>query len=315
MNLNKQQHTNLIKQEALKLGFLDCGIASPEPHEERGNYLASWLKKGYHGSRSYIENKFDVLVDPSQFLPGVKSVIMVNISYYSPDIQKHPDAPRISRYAFGRDYHTVIREKLENLEKFVAGLSDDVATKVFVDTSPVMEKAMAFRAGLGWTGKHTVMLSEKNGSFFFLGGIMTSLDLEYDQPVKDACGNCTKCIDACPTGALLAPYILDTRKCISAVTMDPPDISTPEELRGKMQGYVYGCDICQEACPWNQGELPENDPGFKPRKELLEMTRDDWYAMDEQRFDELFEDSSVRHYKFSTIRRNLEFLADSENGN
>ncbi len=306
--MNKLKYTDLIKQEARKLGFLDCGIASPEPLEERGKYLASWLKNGYHGNRTYLENKFDILSDPNQFLPGVKSVIMVKIGYYTTEKQIDKDAPKISKYVFGRDYHTVIREKLKKLEVVIAGLSDQVETSIFVDTAPVMEKAMAARAGLGWTGKHSVLLSRTHGSFFFLGGIMTSLELVFDQPVKDACGNCTKCIDACPTGALVAPYILDARKCISGATIGHEGESIPEELRGKMSGYVFGCDICQDICPWNKDIQPQLDPKFTPRKELLEMTRDEWYNIDEIRFNELFEDSAVKRYKYSGIKRNLEFI-------
>jgi len=306
--MNKNQHTDLIKQEARKLGFLDCGIASPEPHAERGEYLASWLKKGYHGPRDYLEKHFGILVNPDQFLPGVKSVIMVNLSYHSSEIQKDTRAPKISKYVYGRDYHDVIREKLKKLQAVVSGLSDQAESRIFVDTAPVMEKAMAMRAGLGWTGKHSVLISRKHGSFFFVGGIMTNLELTFDNPVKDYCGNCTLCIEACPTDALVAPYVLDTRKCISGVTIGHKEETMPAELQDKMSGYVFGCDICQDVCPWNKDVKTTPDPEFIPGKELMEMTRDEWYNMDESRFNELFKGSAVKRYKYSGIRRNLMFI-------
>lgn len=306
--MNKKQHTDLIKQEALKLGFLDCGIASPEPLNERGQFLASWLKNGYNGTMSYMENHFDIRVNPHQFFPGANSVIMVIISYHSTEKQKDPAAPKISKYVYGRDYHKVIRKKLKQLESVVTGISDQAETRIFVDTSPVMEKAMARRAGLGWTGKHSVLLSRNYGSFFFIGGIMTNLELPFDKPEKESCGNCTLCIDACPTGAIVAPYVLDARKCISCLTIGHKGESLPEEFRDKMSGYVFGCDICQDVCPWNKNVKPHIDSDFTPETELLEMTRDDWHEMDEDRFNDLFKDSAVKRSKYEGIRRNLNYL-------
>lgn len=299
----------LIKEEALRLGFLDCGITTADPVKNLNEYLENWVKKGYHGEMRYMADHLAERTDPRTFFEGARSVIMVLQNYYTREKQKDPAAPVIAKYAFAADYHTIIQKKLERLLDFIRSEIASCKGKVFVDSSAIHEKSLARRAGLGWTGKNTLLLTQKAGSFVFIGGIITDLELEYNQDaVKDLCGNCNLCLEACPTGALVQPGVLDVRKCISYLTIEKRKGGLPVELKGSFQNRIYGCDICQDVCPWNKKLNPHSGPELSPLPGLLEMTRDDWYNLDEKKFLEIFRHSGIKRLKYSGLKRNLEFI-------
>ena len=304
-----KKNSQLIKSEALRLGFLDCGITSAEPVENVSTHLKDWIQNGFHGEMKYMEDHVPLRSDPRKFFEGAKSVIVVLQNDYTPEKQKDPSSPVIAMYSFGKDYHTIIKKKLKILLDFIQKEIQPCQGKVFVDSAAVHEKSLARRAGLGWTGKNSLLLSRKSGSFFFIGGIITDLELEYNQnQVKNYCGNCTLCIEACPTGAIVQPGVLDVRKCISYLTIESRKCGLPADLKWNFQNRIYGCDICQDVCPWNKEVSPHSEEELKPIPDLIEMTRHDWYDLDEKKFKEIFKYSGVKRLKYSGLRRNLEFL-------
>jgi epoxyqueuosine reductase len=300
------QHTLLIKSKAKELGFDYVGISKAEFLEEEAPRLENWLNQNMHGQMSYMANYFDKRLDPRLLVPGAKSVISLLLNYY-PSEKQNTEAPQISKYAYGKDYHLVIREKLNALLEFIRDTIGEVEGRVFVDSAPVMDKAWAKKSGLGWIGKNANLINKGSGSFFFIAELITDLELEADGPVKDYCGTCTKCLDACPTGAIVAPYVVDGSKCISYFTIELKE-NIPAEVKGKFNNWMFGCDICQDVCPWNSFSKPHSEPAFTANEDLLEFNRREWEEITEETFKRVFKDSAVKRTKFSGLKRNLDFL-------
>lgn len=305
--MNRASHTQMIKAEAKRLGFEYCGISKAEFLEEEAPRLEQWLNKGMQGQMSYMENYFDKRLDPRLLVDGARSVISLLLNYYPSQSQSDPSAPKISKYAYGKDYHFVIKDKLKELANFITENIGEVNGRAFVDSAPVLDKAWAKRSGLGWTGKNSNLINKQSGSFFFIAELIVDLDLEYDGPVKDYCGSCTRCIDSCPTGAIVEPYVVDGSKCISYFTIELKE-SIPGDMKGKFGNWMFGCDICQDVCPWNRFSKPHSEPAFEPSTGLLEMKQKDWEEITEEVFQKLFRDSAVKRTKFKGLKRNLEFL-------
>ena len=303
----KFKNTQLIKEEAHRLGFSFVGFSKADFLEEEAPRLEKWLKEKQHGEMSYMENNFDKRLDPRLLVEGSKSVISLLYNYYSDQIQSDPTAPKISTYAYGEDYHFVIKRKLKSLLHFIQDNVGQVDARVFTDSAPVLDRAWAKKAGLGWIGKNANLINKNQGSYFFIAEIILDLDLIYDSPVQDYCGSCTKCIDACPTGAIIQPYVVDGSKCISYFTIELKE-AIPQEVKGKMDNWMFGCDICQQVCPWNSFSLQHNEPAFNPHPDLLSMTKGDWEDLQEDTFKELFRKSAVKRTKFSGLKRNITFL-------
>lgn len=303
----KFKNTQLIKEEAHRLGFSFVGFSKADFLEEEAPRLEKWLKEKQHGEMSYMENNFDKRLDPRLLVEGSKSVISLLYNYYSNQIQSDPTAPKISTYAYGEDYHFVIKRKLKSLLHFIQDNVGQVDARVFTDSAPVLDRAWAKKAGLGWIGKNANLINKNQGSYFFIAEIILDLDLIYDSPVQDYCGSCTKCIDACPTGAIIQPYVVDGSKCISYFTIELKE-AIPQEVKGKMDNWMFGCDICQQVCPWNSFSLQHNEPAFNPHPDLLSMTKGDWKDLQEDTFKELFRKSAVKRTKFSGLKRNITFL-------
>jgi len=303
----KFKNTQLIKEEAHRLGFSFVGFSKADFLEEEAPRLEKWLKEKQHGEMSYMENNFDKRLDPRLLVEGSKSVISLLYNYYSDQIQSDPTAPKISTYAYGEDYHFVIKRKLKSLLHFIEDNIGQVDARVFTDSAPVLDRAWAKKAGLGWIGKNANLINKNQGSYFFIAEIILDLDLIYDSPVQDYCGSCTKCIDACPTGAIIQPYVVDGSKCISYFTIELKE-AIPQEVKGKMDNWMFGCDICQQVCPWNSFSLQHNEPAFNPHPDLLSMTKGDWKDLQEDIFKELFRKSAVKRTKFSGLKRNITFL-------
>jgi epoxyqueuosine reductase len=305
----KAKHTQLVRSEAKRLGFGYCGISKAEFLEEEAPRLEKWLKEGRHGQMQYMENHFDKRLDPRLLVDGAKSVISLLLNYYPEQTQSDPSAPKISKYAYGKDYHYVIKEKMKELIHFINENIGEVNGRAFVDSAPVLDKAWAKRSGLGWIGKNANLINKQSGSFFFIAELIVDLELEYDGAIKDYCGTCTRCIDACPTGAIMEPYVVDGSKCISYFTIElKENMNIPSEMKGKFNDWAFGCDICQDVCPWNSFSKPHTEPLFSPKEELLGMTREDWHEITEEVFQKLFRDSAVKRTKFGGLKRNLEFL-------
>ncbi|MGA0415594.1 MAG: tRNA epoxyqueuosine(34) reductase QueG, partial [Flavobacteriaceae bacterium] len=279
-----------IKQEAQDLGFLSCGIAEATFLEEEAPRLEQWLKAGHHGTMHYMERHFDKRLDPGKLVPGARSVISLLYNYYTPQLQIDPEAPKISKYAYGTDYHFVLKKKLKRLFQRLQERFGAIQGRVFVDSAPVMDKAWAVKSGLGWLGKNTNVIAPKKGSFFFICEIITDLELEYDAPITDHCGTCTACIDACPTGAL-SPYQIDGSKCISYFTIELKD-ALPPAMKDQMDHWMFGCDVCQTVCPWNRFSQPHQEPQFAPHPDLLSMTKADWVELTRETFDKVFKSSA-----------------------
>lgn len=299
-----------IKAEAHRLGFLACGIAAAGFLEEEAPRLERWLSEGKHGQMAYMANHFDLRLDPRKLMPGAKSVISLAFNYHAPRQQQDPEAPKLSTYAYGRDYHKVVRKRLKPLMTFIAEHFGDVELRAFVDSAPVLEKAWAERAGIGWRGKHTNVIRQAAGSYFFLCELITDLELAPDAPATDHCGTCRRCIDACPTEAI-TPYGVDGSRCISYLTIELKD-AIPAEFADKLNGWAFGCDICQEVCPWNRFSTPHMEAEFTPKQELMALTADEWHGMDEVLFDRLFEGSAVKRAKFTGLKRSLRFLGNGQ---
>ena len=303
----KEEYAQLIKVEAKRLGFLSCGISKAEFLEEEAPRLESWLKKNMHGNMQYMENNFDKRLDPTLLVEGSKSVISLTYNYYTDKLQQDINAPKISKYAYGIDYHFVIKEKLKQLLEFIKSDIGEVHGRAFVDSAPIMEKAWAKKSGLGWIGKNSNLITQKVGSFYFIAELIVDLDLEVDHAVTDHCGSCTACIDACPTEAITEPYQVDGSKCISYFTIELKD-NIPSEFKGKFDNWMFGCDICQDVCPWNRFSKHHSEPLFNPKPELLSMSKKDWEEITQETFNKVFKKSPVKRAKYSGIARNIRFL-------
>jgi epoxyqueuosine reductase len=271
--------------------------------------LEAWLNKGYHGSMQYMENHFDLRIDPTRLVPGARSVITLLLNYYPSKVQQQT-APKIAKYAYGKDYHEVIRSKLNELIKLMKINIGEINGRGFVDSAPVLERSWAQRSGLGWIGKNGNLINKQNGSFFFIATLITDLELVYDDPIaKDYCGTCTKCIDTCPTDAILADKVIDASKCISYFTIELKDQLIPTNMKGKFNDWMFGCDICQDVCPWNRFSKPAAEPAFEPLTEILNFSLKDWEELTEESFKKIFQNSPLKRSKFSGIKRNLKFIA------
>ena len=301
------EYAACIKTHARRLGFSGCGISSATFLENDARVLESWIKSGMHGSMRFMENHFEKRVDPRKLLKGARSVISVLHNYYPPVRQKNPDAPVLSKYSYGRDYHFILKDKLKRLLGFIKDHIGDVNGRAFVDSAPVLERAWAVRSGLGWRGRNTNLLT-REGSFFFIGELIVDIELPPDTPVREQCGDCRLCLDACPTGALVAPYTLDAGKCISYLTVEYKG-ELPSEIKGKMFNRVFGCDICQDVCPWNKKTAAHNDPLLEPDPRVIEMTSEDWYGMGEEFFNRVFRNSTLQRCGYQHLKRNLQFLS------
>ncbi len=303
----KSEYTSKIKSAAKALGFLSCGISKADFLEDEAPRLEQWLNHGHHGSMSYMERHFDKRLDPRLLVPGAKSVVSLLLNYHTDKKQTDPKAPKISSYAYGTDYHFVIKEKLKELMQIIHREIGEVNGRVFVDSAPVMDKAWAAKSGLGWLGKNTNLISKQVGSFFFIAELIIDLELDYDAPVTDHCGSCTACIDACPTEALLQPYQIDGSKCISYLTIELKE-NIPTEFKGQMDNWAFGCDVCQTVCPWNRFAKPHSEPAFEPHEELLNLTKSEWQEMTSVIFNKVFKNSAVKRTKFEGLKRNIKFL-------
>ncbi len=306
--MNTADKTRLIKRLAAEAGFDHCGIAPAQPLNEDARRLEQWLHQGMHGDMAYMEKNFDLRIDPGKLVPGAKAVITFLKNYFPPEIQ-NPDAPKVSKYAYGNDYHEVIRPRLNGMLTRLRAEIGDFAGRGFVDSAPVMERAWAVRSGLGWVGKNGNLIHKQAGSFFFIATLITDLELEYDQPfTRDYCGTCTRCIDACPTNAIHENKTIDGSRCISYFTIELKDLLIPDAQKGKFGDWMFGCDVCQDVCPWNRFSKPHTEPGFKALPELLEYSTGDWEALTEDGFRTIFAGSPLKRSKFAGIRRNLSFL-------
>lgn len=305
---SKSQHTKSIKAEATRLGFMSCGISRAQFLEEEAPRLEKWLSKNMHGEMSYMEKHFDKRLDPTKLVEGSKSVISLLLNYY-PSQTQNPESYKISKYAYGTDYHFLIKDKLKALLHFIEDNIGAVHGRAFVDSAPVLDKAWAAKSGLGWIGKHSNLLSKQVGSFFFIAELIIDLELEYDKPTTDHCGSCTACIDACPTQAIVQPYVVDGSKCISYLTIELKN-EIPSTFSNQLDNWMFGCDICQDVCPWNRFSKPHNEPLFNPHVELLSKSKKEWEEITEEVFAEIFKKSAVKRTKFSGLMRNINFLKD-----
>ncbi len=287
-----------------------CGISKADFLEKEARELDQWLKNGSHGKMNYMENHFDKRLDPRLLVDDAKSVVSLMLNYFPEEKQQDPDAPKISKYAYGMDYHFVIKDKLKELFAYIFEEIGEVGGRIFVDSAPVMDKAWAKRSGLGWMGKNTNIIHPKNGSFFFIAELILDLELDYDGPMKDYCGTCTACIDECPTGAIIEPYVVDGSKCISYLTIELKDELLPKEFNGKLDNWMFGCDVCQDVCPWNRFSKPHSEAKFNPHENLLQMSKADWHDLTEEVYREIFKKSAVKRTKLGGLNRNLRFLKD-----
>jgi epoxyqueuosine reductase len=299
--------SSMIKAEANRLGFDGCGVSHAELLAEDEQHLKSWLNNHFHGSMTYMENHAAMRANPSLLVEGVKSVISLLLNYFPSEKQHDTTAPVLSKYAYGKDYHKVLKKKMRQLLQYMQQSMGPVNGRAFVDSAPVLDRAWAARAGLGWIGKNTNLISPKKGSFFFIGTILVDIPLAYDKGIADFCGDCNRCIHACPTGAIVAPKVLDARLCISYQTIENKDEIAPS-LKGKFANRVFGCDICQDVCPWNRKSKPHEIPELKPLTGLLEMKRAEWFNLNEEKYNQLFNGSAVKRAKFQGLRRNLRFI-------
>ena len=301
-------HTQQIKNFTRQLGFDFCGIAKAQQLDEDARRLEQWLKKGLHGNMQYMENYFDLRIDPAKLVPGAKSVITLLLNYF-PQQKQQSDTPHISKYAFGKDYHEVIKNKLHALLALINEHIGEVHGRGFVDSAPVLERSWAQRSGLGWIGKNGNLLTKQQGSFFFIATLITDIELEYDDPfAKDYCGSCRRCIEACPTGAITDNKVINGSQCISYYTIELKDMLLPEDKKGQFANWMFGCDVCQDVCPWNRFAKPTNETEFTPIPEILNFTTKEWEALTEDAFKKIFRHSPLKRSKFQGIQRNVKFL-------
>lgn len=291
---------------------MSCGISKAEFLEEEAPRLERWLQQNMHGEMGYMENHFDKRLDPRLLVGGAKSVISLTLNYFPEEVQSQDTGrPKISKYAYGRDYHFVIKDKLKQLLEFIREEIGEVGGRAFVDSAPVLDRAWATRSGLGWIGKNSNLITKKVGSFFFIAELIVDLELEYDHPVTtDHCGSCTACIDACPTQAIVEPMVVDGSKCISYFTIELKG-NIPSEFDGKLDDWMFGCDVCQDVCPWNRFSKPHSEPLFDPHPDLLQMSKKDWEEISEDVFREVFRKSAVKRTKYEGLKRNIKFLKKS----
>ena len=306
--MNTAQWTQQIKTEAKRLGFLSCGISKAGFLETEAPRLEKWLNQSMHGEMGYMENHFDKRLDPTKLVEGSKSVISLLLNYF-PSEEQNPNSYKISKYAYGTDYHFVIKDKLKQLLHFIQEEIGEVHGRAFVDSAPVLDKAWAAKSGLGWIGKNSNLLTQQVGSFYFIAELIVDLDLEYDTPVTDHCGTCTACIDACPTQAIVEPYVVDGSKCISYFTIELKN-EIPSEFQGKMDDWMFGCDVCQDVCPWNRFSKPHQEPLFNPNPDLLNYSKKDWEEITEEVFLEIFKKSAVKRTKWEGLKRNITSLKE-----
>lgn len=297
-----------IQQTATELGFYGIGFSKAEFLESEAPRLTNWLKQDFQGKMQYMENHFDMRLDPSKLVPGAKTVISFLYNYFPEEQQPEEQDYKFSKYAYGEDYHDVIKDKLRELVKRVSAEIGQVEGRIFVDSAPILEKAWAAKSGLGWVGKNSNLIHPKAGSFYFLAEWICDLDLEPDGPIKDYCGTCTRCIDACPTDAIIAPYVVDGSRCISYLTIELRESELPSEFKNKMDSWVYGCDVCQDVCPWNRFSTPHSEDRFLANSRLFSLTKNDWEDLDELAFREIFRKSAVKRTKFEGLKRNIRFV-------
>lgn len=308
MHNTAEKYSQIIKAEALRLGFMACGIAKADFLADEAPRLESWLKQNHHGEMKYMENHFDKRLDPRLLVDGAKSVISLSLNYYTTAQQADPKAPKISKYAYGADYHLVIKDKLKSLLEFIRKNIGEVSGRAFVDSAPVLDRAWAKKSGIGWVGKNSNIISKKAGSFFFLAELIIDLELAYDHPfTADHCGTCTRCIDACPTEAIVAPQVIDSNKCISYLTIELKN-EIPSHFKDKMDNWMFGCDICQDVCPWNRFATPHQETAFAPQHNLLSLNNQQINEITEAVFNQVFKQSAVKRTKFKGLKRNIDFL-------
>jgi epoxyqueuosine reductase len=305
---SKSKYTQTIKSEAQRLGFLSCGISKAGFLEDEAPRLENWLNNQMHGQMSYMENHFDKRLNPTLLVDDAKSVISLLLNYYPSEIQ-NSDSYKISKYAYGQDYHFVIKEKIKELLHFIQTEIGEVSGRAFVDSAPVLDKAWAAKSGLGWIGKNSNLLTKQVGSFYFIAELIIDLDLEYDNATTDHCGSCTACLDACPTGAIVAPYVVDGSKCISYFTIELKE-NIPTEMKGKFDDWAFGCDVCQDVCPWNKFSKSHNEPLFNPNPEILSFSKKDWEEITDETFKKVFKNSAVKRTKLDGLKRNINFLKE-----
>jgi epoxyqueuosine reductase len=303
---NKSKYTALIKSEAKRLGFLSCGISKSGFLEEEEPRLEKWLNQNQHGQMAYMENHFDKRLNPNLLVDDAKSVVSLLLNYYPSETQTD-DTYKISKYAYGQDYHFVIKEKLKELLHSIQENIGEVSGRAFVDSAPVLDKAWAAKSGLGWMGKNSNLITKSVGSFYFIAELIIDLELDYDNATTDHCGTCTACIDACPTEAIVAPYVVDGSKCISYFTIELKE-NLPQEMKGKFNDWAFGCDVCQDVCPWNKFSKAHNEPLFNPHPDLLSMTKKDWEEITKDTFEAVFRNSAVKRTKWEGLKRNIDFL-------
>ena len=305
---NPSKYSNLIKSEAKRLGFLSCGISKAGFLDEEAPRLEKWLNKNMNGQMQYMENHFDKRLDPTKLVEDSKSVISLLLNYY-PSEEQNQDSFKLSKYAYGTDYHFVIKDKLKTLLHYIQEEIGDVHGRAFVDSAPVLDKAWAAKSGLGWIGKHSNLLTQQVGSFYFIAELIIDLELDYDSAVTDHCGTCTACLDACPTEAITEPYVVDGSKCISYFTIELKE-NIPTDFKGKFDDWMFGCDVCQDVCPWNRFSKSHSEPLFNPHPELLSMTKKDWEEITQEVFSKVFQKSAVKRTKYSCLKRNINFLKE-----
>lgn len=303
---SKSKHTAFIKQEAKRLGFDYCGISKADFLAEEAPRLEKWLNNNMHGEMKYMENHFDKRLDPRLLVEGSKSVISLLLNYF-PSQQQNADAPKISKYAYGNDYHDVIKAKCKEFLERMQEEIGEVNGRCFVDSAPVLDKAWAAKSGLGWIGKNANLINKGSGSFYFIAEIICDVELEYDSPIKDFCGTCTKCLDACPTQAIVSPYVVDGSKCISYITIELKE-NIPTSFKNKMDDWVFGCDVCQDVCPWNSFSKPHNEPLFENKNGLLDWDKNQWQEITEETFKKVFSKSAVKRTKYNGLLRNVKFI-------
>lgn len=304
--MNQQKNTQLIKAEALRLGFLHCGISKATFLEEEAPRLEKWLNENKHGKMQYMENHFDKRLDPRLLVADAKSVISVLFNYFPETIQ-NDESYKVSKYAYGNDYHLVIKEKLKFLFQYIQEEIGEVSGRIFVDSAPVLDKAWAAKSGLGWIGKNSNLITKSVGSFYFIAEIILGLELDYDYATTDHCGTCTACIDACPTQAIVAPFQVDGSKCISYFTIELKE-NIPTEFKNKMDDWIFGCDVCQDVCPWNKFSKPHQEPLFTPKESILKYSKKDWEEITEEIFKETFKNSPLKRTKFEGLKKNIDFI-------
>ena len=304
--ISTEKNTAFIKSEAMRLGFMSCGISKAEFLEEEAPRLENWLNKQMHGEMKYMDNHFDKRLDPTKLVHGAKSVISLLLNYYPSEFQA-AETYKVSKYAYGQDYHLVIKEKLTALLYSIQTHIGEVSGRAFVDSAPVLDKVWAAKSGLGWMGKNSNLITKQVGSFYFIAELIVDLELDYDHATTNHCGSCTACIDACPTQAIVAPYQVDGSKCISYFTIELKE-NIPQEMKGKFDDWAFGCDICQDICPWNKFSKPHSEPLFNPNPELLSMSKKDWNEITSETFNTVFKNSAVKRTKFEGLKRNILFL-------